>query len=344
MYNRGTSLDNGHRPQRMTSSHGPDSPSSQHGHLRSEGHNHHRHRQVPPTRTRRPSIIYASDDGIEESSEDQATRFLAEHTDFLSHSDTSNPPNSECPICLEGIEDHICVKITGIEGCDHLIGLTCLQELLEHSPDAEKSCPLCRKTWIAEEGIWQGSDAWNALASGNTRSGIQSTGRPSTMSAMTSMPSIPSTPSIPSIPAISAMPTMPPLDDFWSDSSTIGSGSMGPMFGGFGPMGGFGLSEDMFIAATPSRPPPSMQYGAYTSRHPARPEQRPFRNEYHVPPLSRNPGPNASYGMQVPSHFRPSPGFSRVLDAFHGVVDEGPWNGRSGGRNTRGPPQGQGRH
>jgi hypothetical protein len=334
MYNRGNSSDNDHRPQRIQSSHGPDGPSSRRGHPPGEGRDHHHHRQVPPTRTRRPSIIYSSDGGEEESSEDHATRFLAEHTDFLSHNDTSDPPNSECPICLEGIEDHICVKITGIEGCNHLIGLSCLQELLKHNPDAEKTCPLCRKTWIAEEGVWQGSDAWNALAGGNARSGIHSTGNPFTGAAM---------PSMSSIHAIPAMPTMPPFDEFWSDSPTMGSGFMGPMFGGFGPMGGFGLSDDMFTAATSHGSPPSMQYDAHTSRHPARLEQQPSRNEYHVPPSFGHLGPNSSHGMQLPSQFHSSPGFSRVLDAFHGV-GEGPGNGRSGGGDARGPPRGHGRH
>jgi hypothetical protein len=72
------------------------------------------------------------------------------HTDFLSHSDTTDPPNTECPVCVEGIEEHICVKIVNIEGCTHLIGLECLKALFEHMPDAEKKCPLCRTQWIPE--------------------------------------------------------------------------------------------------------------------------------------------------------------------------------------------------
>jgi hypothetical protein len=76
--------------------------------------------------------------------------FMLAHTDFLSHSDTTDPPNTECPVCVEGIEEHICVKIVNIDGCTHLIGLECLKALFEHMPDAEKKCPLCRTQWIPE--------------------------------------------------------------------------------------------------------------------------------------------------------------------------------------------------
>ncbi|KAF1848049.1 uncharacterized protein K460DRAFT_353082 [Cucurbitaria berberidis CBS 394.84] len=88
-------------------------------------------------------------------SSDRATTFMEQHTDFLSHGDTTDPPNTECPICLEGIEEHICVRITGIEGCHHMFGLECLQELLKHQPHKKKECPLCRNEWMPEEGIWQ---------------------------------------------------------------------------------------------------------------------------------------------------------------------------------------------
>jgi hypothetical protein len=73
--------------------------------------------------------------------------FVADHTDFLSHSDTTDPPNTECPVCVEGIQEHICVKIINIDGCKHLIGLECLKAMFEHMPDAEKKCPLCRIQW-----------------------------------------------------------------------------------------------------------------------------------------------------------------------------------------------------
>jgi hypothetical protein len=75
---------------------------------------------------------------------------MAAHTDFLSHLDTTDPPNTECPVCVEGIEEHICVKIVNIEGCTHLIGLECLKALFEHMPDAERKCPLCRTQWVPE--------------------------------------------------------------------------------------------------------------------------------------------------------------------------------------------------
>ena len=111
----------------------------------------------------------------EQDSGDRAAKFMAEHTDFLSHADTSEPPNTECPICLEGIEDHICVKITNIPGCQHLIGMKCLEELLKRNPDEKKECPLCRAQWIKEDGVWQGSEEWNDLAGGRGR-GVRPSG------------------------------------------------------------------------------------------------------------------------------------------------------------------------
>jgi hypothetical protein len=85
----------------------------------------------------------------------RAEEFMSSHTDFLSHTDTSDPPNTECPICLEGITEHICIKITNVSGCKHMIGLQCLQEMLEHRPDDKKQCPLCRTVWIPGLGHWQ---------------------------------------------------------------------------------------------------------------------------------------------------------------------------------------------
>ncbi|KAF1918874.1 hypothetical protein BDU57DRAFT_527011 [Ampelomyces quisqualis] len=81
---------------------------------------------------------------------DRVQYFMATHTDFLSHSATSVPPNTECPICLEGIEEHICVQIVGIPGCTHLIGMECLQAMLSSYPNAKKICPLCRTEWLGD--------------------------------------------------------------------------------------------------------------------------------------------------------------------------------------------------
>ncbi|KAH4072427.1 hypothetical protein HBI82_069950 [Parastagonospora nodorum] len=78
--------------------------------------------------------------------------FLANHTDFLAHADTTTPANTECPICLEDISEHICVKIVGILGCVHMIGLECLQVLLNNHPDDKKLCPLCRTEWLSGPG------------------------------------------------------------------------------------------------------------------------------------------------------------------------------------------------
>jgi hypothetical protein len=103
------------------------------------------------------------------SGSQRVEEFIDSHTDFLSHADTSDPPNTECPICLEGIEEHICIKITNLRGCEHMIGLQCLQEMLEHRPDDKKECPMCRTTWLPEVGYWQGEAPTG-------RTGIRGTG------------------------------------------------------------------------------------------------------------------------------------------------------------------------
>ena len=103
------------------------------------------------------------DDGSNDRDENVVGKFMSEHTDFLSHADTQSPKNTECPICLEGIEEHICVKV---HDCGHMIGMKCLEEMLKRDPDKKKECPLCRTEWIAEDGIWQDSPAFAALAHG----------------------------------------------------------------------------------------------------------------------------------------------------------------------------------
>lgn len=79
--------------------------------------------------------------------EERVTNFIEQHTEFLSHDDPSPLTNTECPICFEGIEEHICMRIIGIEGCTHLIGLECLEALLKSNTINEKECPLCRTAW-----------------------------------------------------------------------------------------------------------------------------------------------------------------------------------------------------
>jgi hypothetical protein len=106
------------------------------------------------------------DNGPEQEDEDRTGKFMSEHTEFLGHADTNEPPNSKCPICLEGITEHLCLKIVNVPGCRHLIGMKCLEEMLKRSPDNKKECPLCRAEWIPEAGIWQDSPAFAALAHG----------------------------------------------------------------------------------------------------------------------------------------------------------------------------------
>lgn len=90
---------------------------------------------------------------------DRAARFMNEHTDFLSHN-AAEPPNTDCPICLENTEEHVCVQIKGCGDCKHVIGLECLEEFLKQEPDAKKQCPLCREEWLPDNTPF--SDAWYA--------------------------------------------------------------------------------------------------------------------------------------------------------------------------------------
>lgn len=76
--------------------------------------------------------------------------FMDKHIDFLQHSNNSLPANTECPICFEDVKSHVCVKIIGIEGCNHMIGLECLKEMLAQDPDNQKTCPMCRTEWVSD--------------------------------------------------------------------------------------------------------------------------------------------------------------------------------------------------
>ncbi|OAL00060.1 hypothetical protein IQ06DRAFT_154435 [Phaeosphaeriaceae sp. SRC1lsM3a] len=78
----------------------------------------------------------------------RANYFIASHTDFLSRDDANPPLKTECPVCLGGIEEHVCVKIICIPGCSHLIGLQCLETLLNDNPNCRKTCPFCRTEWL----------------------------------------------------------------------------------------------------------------------------------------------------------------------------------------------------
>jgi hypothetical protein len=70
------------------------------------GHNPFQgNRGGPPRNPFNPGFNDADfDDTPDQSPDDIIANFLSEHTDFLWHADTSDPPNTECPICYEGIE------------------------------------------------------------------------------------------------------------------------------------------------------------------------------------------------------------------------------------------------
>ncbi|OAL45177.1 hypothetical protein IQ07DRAFT_218058 [Pyrenochaeta sp. DS3sAY3a] len=74
--------------------------------------------------------------------------FMDTHIDYLRTATNFLPANTECPICFENVKSHLCVRITGIEGCNHMIGLDCLKEMLAQDPDNQKTCPMCRTEWI----------------------------------------------------------------------------------------------------------------------------------------------------------------------------------------------------
>ncbi|KAH7082773.1 hypothetical protein BKA63DRAFT_137824 [Paraphoma chrysanthemicola] len=54
----------------------------------------------------------------------------------------------ECPICLDTYTSECCVRVTGVPGCTHRIGINCLERLLRNKSGDEKKCPMCRSVWI----------------------------------------------------------------------------------------------------------------------------------------------------------------------------------------------------
>ncbi|CAO2647384.1 Nn.00g083060.m01.CDS01 [Neocucurbitaria sp. VM-36] len=99
--------------------------------------------------------VNARADRIPEQLTDRATAFIEDYTDYLSHDDTVDPPNTDCPICLESMEEHVCVQIKHVGDCKHVFGLECLHDFLKHDPDVKKACPLCRQEWIPDVYSWE---------------------------------------------------------------------------------------------------------------------------------------------------------------------------------------------
>ncbi|XP_014553860.1 hypothetical protein COCVIDRAFT_40188 [Bipolaris victoriae FI3] len=73
-----------------------------------------------------------------------AVGFVANHT----RPSTPHSNSDDCPICLDSYITEACLQIIGIIGCNHRIGSTCLEKMLDHHPGDEKKCPLCRTVWI----------------------------------------------------------------------------------------------------------------------------------------------------------------------------------------------------
>jgi hypothetical protein len=80
---------------------------------------------------------------------DPATAFIKAHTKVCTtDEDIEIILVGECPLCLDAYVDEPPLRITGIEGCNHVFGEHCLRLLLNKYPRAEKKCPLCRTVWI----------------------------------------------------------------------------------------------------------------------------------------------------------------------------------------------------
>jgi hypothetical protein len=54
----------------------------------------------------------------------------------------------ECAICLEPYGNEPAVLISGVPGCTHILGLSCLNAILNANPTLDKKCPICRTVWI----------------------------------------------------------------------------------------------------------------------------------------------------------------------------------------------------
>jgi hypothetical protein len=104
---------------------------------------------------------------LTQDSAETMAEFMQRHTQPISESGANAPPNDDCPICLEPPSaEHLCVQLKDIPGCNHMIGRECLKQMLTRRPDDKKECPLCRATFLAEDGVWQDPAAFDQLALG----------------------------------------------------------------------------------------------------------------------------------------------------------------------------------
>jgi hypothetical protein len=104
---------------------------------------------------------------LTQDSAETMAEFMQRHTQPIFEGGANAPPNEECPICLEPPSaEHLCVQIKDIPGCNHMIGRECLKEMLTRRPDDKKECPLCRATFLVEDGVWQDPADFDQLALG----------------------------------------------------------------------------------------------------------------------------------------------------------------------------------
>lgn len=75
-----------------------------------------------------------------------ALNFIKHHTEI----DLECSTLEECPICLEAYTSTAeqAIRIRGVPGCTHSLGLDCLKRMLCSNPQQEKRCPLCRTEWL----------------------------------------------------------------------------------------------------------------------------------------------------------------------------------------------------
>ncbi|XPS72789.1 hypothetical protein M3J07_004936 [Ascochyta lentis] len=76
-----------------------------------------------------------------------ARTFIDKHTEL----DLEISPLDECPICLEAYTSTTeqSIRIRGIAGCSHVLGLNCLKRILGSNAQQGMKCPLCRTQWLA---------------------------------------------------------------------------------------------------------------------------------------------------------------------------------------------------
>ncbi|KAF2682923.1 hypothetical protein K458DRAFT_405096 [Lentithecium fluviatile CBS 122367] len=123
----------------------PPKDAKYHAQCRPQPHNHNSSSKIQRDTSRTHSSIAAMANAQSPAATVAAT-FIETKTDIMSPHDV--PIMDECPICLESYNNEAPTRITGADGCNHIIGLKCLTSLLSANPNQETKCPICRTVWI----------------------------------------------------------------------------------------------------------------------------------------------------------------------------------------------------